>query len=89
MLHIIYTQFVYTTIGELSSKSAEFLAGRSQFDSDHGIHFSAPTCYQSATFVRPLFGFYCLLFFYEKKKNVAFRHRPDVYTARLMDLRNR
>ena len=26
---------IYTTIGELSSKFEEFLAGRSQFDSDH------------------------------------------------------
>ena len=54
---------IYTTIGELSSKFDEFLAVQSQFDSDHGINFYAPTCCQSATFVRPLFAFYCPLFF--------------------------
>ena len=46
---------IYTTIGELSSKFEDFLAVRSQFDSGHGVDFSAPTCCQSATFVRPLF----------------------------------
>ena len=54
---------LYTTIGGLSSKFEVFLAGRSQFDSDHGADFSAPTCCQSATFVRPLFGVFCRLFF--------------------------
>ena len=78
---------IYTTIGELSSKFDEFLAARSQFDSDHGVDCYAPTCCQSATFVRPLFAFYCPLFFTGKK--VPFRHRHDVYAARLMDLRNR
>ena len=32
---------IYTTIGGLSSKFEEFLAARSQFDSDHGVDFSA------------------------------------------------
>ena len=54
---------IYTTIGERSSKCEEFLAVRSQFDSDHGVDFSAPTCCQSATFVRALFALYCPLFF--------------------------
>ena len=63
-----YPCIIYTTIGELSSKCEEFLAVRSQFDSDHGVDFSAPTCCQSATFVQPLFAFYCLLFFYGKNK---------------------
>ena len=80
---------IYTTIGELSSKVEEFLAVRSQFDSDHGVDFSAPTCCQSATFVRPLFACYCPLFFTEKNNNVAIRHRCDVYAMRLMDLRIR
>ena len=62
---IIYTT---STIGGLSSKCEEFLAERSQFDSDHGVIFYAPTCCQSATFVRPLFAFYCPLFLYDKKK---------------------
>ena len=56
--------FIYTTIGGLFSKFEEFLAARSQFDefdSDHGVNFSAPTCCQSSTFVRPLFAFYCPL----------------------------
>ena len=44
-------------LGELSSKFDEFLAGRSQFDRDHGVDFYAPTSCQSATFVRPLFAF--------------------------------
>ena len=30
---------IYTTIGGPSSKFDEFLAGRSQFDSDHGVDF--------------------------------------------------
>ena len=64
---------IYTTIGEPSSKCDEFLAVRSQFDSDHGVGFAAPTFGQSATFVRPLFVFYCPLFF-TGEKNVAFRH---------------
>ena len=53
--------------GELSSKFEEFLAVRSQLDSDNGVDFSTPICCLSAIFVRPLFVFYCLLFFYEKK----------------------
>ena len=45
---------------------------------------------QSATFERPLFAFYCPLFFTEKRiNNVEFRHRLHVYAALLMDLRNR
>ena len=59
-----------TTIRELSSKFEEFLAARSKFDTDHGVDFYAPTCFQSATFVRSLFSFYCPLFFTEKN-NVA------------------
>ena len=35
--HVIFD--IYTTIGELSSKFYEFLAGRSQFDSDHVVDF--------------------------------------------------
>ena len=54
---------IYTTIGGQSSKFDEFLAARSQFDGDHGVDFSTPTSCQSATFVRPLFAFYCTLFF--------------------------
>ena len=42
---------------KLSSKVDEFLAGRSQFDSDHGVDFYAPTCCLSTTFVLPLFAF--------------------------------
>ena len=59
---------IYTTIGELSSKVDEFLAARSQFDSDHGVDLYAPTC---ATFVRPLFAFYCPLLFTEKKCRIS------------------
>ena len=46
--------YLYYYIGELSSKFEEFLALRSQFDSDHGVDFSAPTCCESATFVLAL-----------------------------------
>ena len=81
-------RYIYTTIGGLSSKFEEFLAGRSQFDSDHGVDFSAPTCCLSAIFVRPLFVFYCTLLF-TGENNVAFRHRRDVYVARLMVLLTR
>ena len=65
--HLV-SRFIYTTIGELSSKIDKFLAIRSQFDSDHGVDFSASTCCQSSTFVRPLFAFYCPLFFTKKTK---------------------
>ena len=54
---------IYTTTGGPSSTFDEFLAVRSQFDSDHGIDFSMPTSCQSATFV-----FYCTLFFTEKNQ---------------------
>ena len=37
---------------------------------------------------QPVFAFYCPLFF-TLTKNVAFRHRRNVYAARLIDLRNR
>ena len=74
---------------KLSSEFDEFLAGRSQFDSDHVVDFYAPTCCQSATFGQ-LFAFYCPLFFTEKIiNNVAFHPRRNVYAARLMDLHNR
>ena len=59
---------IYTTIGGLSSKFDEFLAVRSQFDSDHGVDFSTPTSCQS---LPTLFSFYCTLFF----NYAAFRHR--------------
>ena len=62
-VYIQLVQDIYTTIGGLSSIFEDFLAVRSQFDCDHGVNFSAPTCCQSATFVRPLFAFYCRLFF--------------------------
>ena len=52
---------IYTTIGELSSQFDEFLAERSQFDSDHGVDFYAPTFCQSATFVLLLFIVLCFL----------------------------
>ena len=58
---------IYTTIREMSSKFDEFLAERSQFDSDHGVDLYAPTCCQSATFVRPL-AFYCPLFLTDKNR---------------------
>ena len=51
------TSVIYTTIGGLSSKFDEFLAGRSQFDSDHRVDFYSPTWCLSATFVRLLFAF--------------------------------
>ena len=55
-----------SSIGGLSSKVYVFLAVRLHFDSDHGVDFSAPTCCQSATIVRPLFAFYCPLCFTKK-----------------------
>ena len=66
-LTIICLLQIYTTVGGLSSKFDEFLAVRSQFDSDHGVDFYAPTCCQSATFARPLFAFNCPLYFTRKK----------------------
>ena len=98
-LELIFKGTIYTTIGDVSPKSVltnlsskfdRFLAAHSQFDTSHRIDFYAHTCYQSATFVRPFFAFYCRLFFTKKIiNNVAFRHRSDVYATRLMDLRNR
>ena len=57
---------IYTTIAALSAKSVlkmwRISTRRSQFDSDHRVHFSTPTSCQSATFVRPLFAFvFCFL----------------------------
>ena len=49
----------------LSSKFDEFLAVHSQFDSDPGIDFYAPTCCQSATF-GTVSAFYCPLLFTKK-----------------------
>ena len=58
------SDFENTTIGgPVSSHFDEFLAGRSKFDSVHGVDCYAPTYCQSATFVRPLFVFYSPLFF--------------------------
>ena len=63
---------IYTTVysspvcKNLSSKLDRFLPVRSQFDTNHRVHFSTPTSCQSATF-GPLFAFYCPLFFYENK----------------------
>ena len=73
---------------KLSSKFDEFLAGRSQFDGDHGVDFSAPTCCQSATFVRPLFEFYCPLFFYEKIiiNNAELHFMPRMNTVFALDV---
>ena len=51
----------------LSSKFDEFLDGRPQFDSYHGVDFYTPTCCQSATFERPFLRFIALCF-YEKIK---------------------
>ena len=50
-------------LGEPSSNFEKFLAARSQFDSDHGVDFSALTCCLSAISVRPFFLFYFPLFF--------------------------
>ena len=78
---------VYTTIGGLSSKFEEFLAVRSQFDSDHGVDFSAPTCCQSATFVRPLFAFYCPLFFMKIIiNNAALHFMPHMNAVFVLDV---
>ena len=72
---------IYTTIGELSSKVDEFLAVLSQFDSDHDVDFNAPTCCQSATFVRPLFA--CVLCFLRKKGYIMRRFFTDaLFTLR-------
>ena len=57
---------IYTTIGELSSKCDEFLAGGRNSTAIMASIFFAPTCCQSATFVRPLLAFYCPLFFTKK-----------------------
>ena len=65
----------------LSPKFDRFLDGRSQFYTDHGVDFYAPTCYLSTTFVHPLFEF--VLCFLRQKiiNNVTFRHRCDFYAA--------
>ena len=57
-----------------SSKFDEFLAVRSQFGSDLGVDFYAPTC---------CFLHFIVLCFLLNKiiSNVAFRHRCDVYAA--------
>ena len=77
---------IHTAKGGLSSKCEEFLAGQSQFDSDHDVDFSAPSCCQSATFVRPLFAFYCPLFFYEKNNNAALHFMPRMNAVFALDV---
>ena len=85
--HVVPNEFAYTTNlyyyssrvpKNLSSKFDEFLPARSQFDSDHRVHFSTPTSCQSATFVRPLFAF-VLCFFttknHEKTTNAMKAYR--------------
>ena len=78
---VIKSDYLYyyrrAILKNVSSKFDGFLAVRSQFDSDYGVYFYAPTCCQSATF-GPLFAFYCPLFFYEivffnnvRKQNVS------------------
>ena len=62
--HLYY--YSSTVRKNLSSKFDEFLAGRSQFDSDYLVDFYAHTCCQSAT-SGPFFAFYCTLSFYGKK----------------------
>ena len=57
---------IYTTIGALSTKICSqnrtgFLPARSQFDTNHRVHFSTPTCCLSATF-GPLAFCVCPLF---------------------------
>ena len=56
--HMSLTESSEHVLKKLSSKFDEFLAARSQFDSDHGFDFYVPTCFQSATYVRTLFAFY-------------------------------
>ena len=56
---VVHKNLSYTN---LSSKFDRFLAGRSQFDTDHGVDFNAHTCCLSATFVRPLFAFVLCFF---------------------------
>ena len=58
--HVVYSFSVFHMLN--CSKTSEFLAGRSQFDTDHRFDFYAHTCCQSATF-GPLLAFYCPLFF--------------------------
>ena len=86
--HVILSKvyLYYYSLGELSSKFEEFLAGRSQFDSDHGIDFSAPTCCQSATFVLQLFAFYCPLFFTDNNNNAALHFMPRMNAVFALDV---
>ena len=77
---------IYTTIGGLSSKLEEFLAARSQFNSDHGVDFSTPSCCKSATFVRPLFAIYCPSFFTGKNNNAALHFMPRMNAVFALDV---
>ena len=63
----------------MSSKFDEFLAARSQFDSDHLVDFYAPTCNLSATFVPPFFAF--VLCFLRQQIVNNFDTMCDVYAA--------
>ena len=82
---------IYTTMYRRAVLNIyEFLVVRPQFDSVYGVDF---VCAYMLP-IRDLcaIAFYVLLsFVFTKKKinNVAFRHRRDVYAARLIDLRNR
>ena len=74
---LFYCFRIYATKGELSSSCEEFLVGWSQFDSDHGVDFSAPTCCQSATFVRPLLRFIVRCFL--RKNNNPANHNATLH----------
>ena len=69
----------------MSSRYDRFLPARPQFDNHHRIHFSTPTCCQSATF-GPLAFCVCPLFFTAKNQK-EFRIatvamcRCDLYAA--------
>ena len=70
---------IYTTIGALSTKICSqnrtgFLPARSQFDTNHRVNFTTPTCCLSATF-GPLAFCVCPLFLRQKiKKNFPSPH---------------
>ena len=59
---------IYTTIGALSSKFEEFLAVRSQFESDYGVGFLRLHVANPRPLCDRFLRFIVRCFFYEKKE---------------------
>ena len=72
--YLYYYRRAVTVRKKLSSKFDEFLAARSQFDSDHGVDFYAHTYMLP---IRDLWNAFCVSPLFFTTKNHKQRHRCD------------